>query len=220
MTHGQRILSKLSSALVKRPGSNNAALAETIGGEFDDIEAVMQDISQAHAIDTATGASLDRIAALFGVPRAGGSDIDLRAAVRIEFSRRQSNGTLADIVKVITGITGVPASEITVIERPAGSPAASFYFLLEAANSRPFKASTLVEGVLRAKAAGVAYLSDQLILIWTCPEVAADGEVATSVQDLVAQPWGWGLHPWGTEPWGGYYVVARGEPAEVQVIPA
>ena len=98
-------------------------------------------------LDTAGGALLDRLGAIVGLPRAGRSDTDYRATVRVEILVLASDGKpdqLYAIAKLL-----VPAAIVRITEN---YPAA---FQLAFSSFGSFTGSYLLSILRRAKAAGV-----------------------------------------------------------------
>jgi len=97
-----RLIKLLSTAFRKDPGSNNYKIIAIIATGFDELEKVLEDIKNAHFVETAQGKSLDYIAKLFNVTRQQGeSDEDLRARLFVEFKKYLSCGTKDDILQVV-----------------------------------------------------------------------------------------------------------------------
>lgn len=97
-----RLIKLLSTAFRKDPDSNNYKIIAIIATGFDELEKVLEDIRNAHFVETAQGKSLDYIAKLFNVTRQQGeSDEDLRARLFVEFKKYLSCGTKDDILQVI-----------------------------------------------------------------------------------------------------------------------
>ena len=98
-------------------------------------------------LDTAGGALLDRLGAIVNVPRAGRSDTDYRAAIRVEILVLSSDGKpdqLYAIAKLL-----VPAASVRITEN---YPAA---FQLAFTSFGTFTGAYLLSILRRAKAAGV-----------------------------------------------------------------
>jgi len=97
-----RLIKLLSTAFRKDPDSNNYKIIAITATGFDELEKVLEDIKNAHFVETAQGKSLDYIAKLFNVTRQQGeSDEDLRARLFVEFKKYLSCGTKDDILQVI-----------------------------------------------------------------------------------------------------------------------
>lgn len=155
------ILRRLSSAFRQDAESNNYKLLKIHAEELDEIDSVIGDIIEAHNVEYSSGESLDLLAELLELERGELSDDDFRATIEATSVFRRSNGTIDDIKNLVSSITGVPVEKISITE-PGET---SFSIILEIPNEKSFSIPLLTEKVCDAKAAGVKYLSTDLITI-------------------------------------------------------
>ncbi|WP_157198961.1 phage tail protein [Methanolacinia paynteri] len=155
------VLRRLSSAFRQDTESNNYKLVKINADELDEIDAVIDDIIQAHNLEHSSGQSLDFLAELLELERNERSDDDFRALIAATAVFRKSNGTIADIKNVISLITGVPAGDIIVHEVGDNS----FSIELKSINRNAFSLTIFNENVDKTRAAGVKYLAEDLVMI-------------------------------------------------------
>lgn len=157
------ILRRLSSAFRQDRDSNNYRIVRIQADELDEISAVIEDIVQAHNLEFSSGRSLDYLAELLELERNGLSDDDFRALIAATAVFRRSSGTIADIKNVVSSITGVPEDGIAIHE----DGDTSFSIELQSPNQNPFSLTIFNQNVNDAKAAGVKYLADDLVMTLT-----------------------------------------------------
>lgn len=158
------MLGRLSSAFRKDQESNNYKILQVQAEELGQLAEVMEDIISSQILETATGESLDHLAALIDLDRNGLSDDDFRNLIATTQLFRPSNGTLSDIKTVVTYYTGVSDEDILILENPDDLPA-TFALVLEVPNVKEFSVAELIEYIQTAKAAGIRFLDDQIQII-------------------------------------------------------
>jgi hypothetical protein len=192
--------SRLSSAFPGSPGSNIYWILDTVAAELDAVDSAADGLPASQYICTATGQSLNNIAAGFGLTRlAGESDPMLAARLNATLLLKRSCGTVSDILAVVTSITGVPASNVTITETPAAF-SLQFYGQIQ----QPFSLDTLNSCILQQKAQGIAFLVAQTSFLLDMMPTEA-GMTASSYWTRCATPGGWGWN-WCCEPWGGMVI--------------
>lgn len=192
------MITRLSSAFSKEPGSNLNKILSAIEDEMKNIDEVAAAIVISHQWRHTSGKSLENMAEMFGVNRQGGiSDAALREVTGTVLWQNKSSGSIADIQKIVAFITGVPESAVTVVEPEPGR----FSLVVEATWTQSFSLAGLYNAVNQTKAGGVLFLEDETVFILTAP---LEAETARNVvTGLKTNAWGWGDDAWGDSPWGG-----------------
>ncbi len=125
-TRSRSLHDRLSSAFSRSPDSNLYHLTGVFADEYDQARYTLQDMVDARAYSTATGPSLDRIAALIGMTRlAGETDAALRTRYVIELNNRRTSGTRADVISVINANANLQYGEDYLLLEPPDIPAPS-----------------------------------------------------------------------------------------------
>lgn len=102
-----------------KESTNFRALLDLLMAPFTAAEEGLQELMTLLNIDTAEGAQLDILGRIANEPRAGRSDVDYRAILKVWFTSKQS-GTPEDILRTIRELTGLPGPFQYIPEYPAG----------------------------------------------------------------------------------------------------
>lgn len=146
-----------------RDGPRNQAILHVLLGQFQEIENVIWDLLTAFDLDTAVGAQLDILGVILNEPRAGRTDEDYRAALRVVILVYKSNGKLPEMLEISQKL--VPAADIVMAE-PA---TATLYIGFSTLSTTSLR--TVFNMLTRAKAAGV-----RLLVTYGGSIGAADGD--------------------------------------------
>lgn len=140
---------RIPSAL--RSGRRLGAILEAYGLEMQELEDALFTASVDNTVDAATGARLDRFAAIVGEQRLGLGDADLRRFIKARIGVNRSSGTrqeVSDIVRILTAPS-------TVVLRDA-YPAAVFGYAVVDNLYPPVIAARIGRTAAPSVAAGVA----------------------------------------------------------------
>lgn len=117
MTATDDMVERLTSPYNKNVNSNNWKLLKLAGDEADGIKVTISDIQNAHFINTAAGASLEKIGSLLQTPReTGESDSKYRARLKTMWQKYIGSATIQDIKTNIATILNVAESRINLTE--------------------------------------------------------------------------------------------------------
>lgn len=192
------MIDRLSSAFTKEPGSNLEKILSTIETEMQGLEDEAAAVVLSHQFRNASGQSLENMTETFGVSRIPGtSDTTLRENMGTVLWQNRSHGSIADVQKIVSYITGVPADAVTIVEPSPGR----FSLIVESTWTQSFSLAGLYNAVNKTKAGGVLFLEDETVFILTAPLEAETGRDV--VTGLKTNAWGWGYDAWGDSPWGG-----------------
>lgn len=90
--------------------------------QIEDLERVLWDMLTLRSLDDATGAQLDGLGRIAAEPRSGRSDADYRAAIRVRLLILRSNGTLPEILRILSLVAvGAETGSVYGITLPPGS---------------------------------------------------------------------------------------------------
>jgi len=98
LDHGDRAVASLLAQL--RDKARFTTLVRIYATLFQELEDVFWDLYTLRRIDTATGIQLDVIGRIVDEPRAGFSDTDYRAILRIKGRVLRSKGTADDLIEI------------------------------------------------------------------------------------------------------------------------
>jgi hypothetical protein len=102
-SYGERAVARLLAQYQKPQLS---ALARELVERAQEVEATLFDVVSQTAIDTATGAWLDRLGAIVGEGRGGASDVDFRGFIRARVRANRSEGLVEDVLEVLKAWNG------------------------------------------------------------------------------------------------------------------
>ena len=118
------LIKRLSSAYKKESTSNNYKILEIPASEFDIVEIEIDNVKDAHFVDSAFGTSLERIGSLLKVFRnEGESDASYRARIKSEVPNFVGGGTIDSIRTALANLLGLDKSKITITEDFPAEPA-------------------------------------------------------------------------------------------------
>jgi len=201
------IIRRLSSAFRQDKESNNYKIIKVQADEMDEVATVIEDLVQAHNIELASGASLNSLAELLELERDGLSDNDFRALIAATAVFRRSNGTIADIKNVVSSITGVPVEDIVIHE----DGNTSFSIEMSSPNQKAFSFEILVDNIVAAKAAGVAFLADETTIVLTISYEEHSARPGNQLS-VVSSDHRYGIGEYGADMYGNPCEIHSAEP--------
>jgi hypothetical protein len=108
-------------------------LIESFMHQIQDVEAALWQILQATDLDLCENSQLDGVGDLVGEERRGRTDAIYRAAIRVRILINQSDGTHADLLKILTTYLGIVSGAGTVeLNEPAPAALALYVYTLPA----------------------------------------------------------------------------------------
>lgn len=151
--HLENILNRMPHWWKKSVNSRLTQILLAVETELDAFDVEKALLIRSIQIDTAELEELDHIGALFKLPRkAGESDTDYRARIKIARVSFLGSGTVDGITNAFVGATGLPSSQISI------SDVFDLKFLATLTFTSPAELTLLpdaVEAVWEAKAAGI-----------------------------------------------------------------
>lgn len=155
-THAADALARLPES---RKGKDNLAhLISTMGIQVQELEQALYELLTERQIDTAVGVQLDAIGEIVGQPRAGESDDDYRRMVRARIAANNSEGRVADFIRVTRAVI----NDATLAVRPAPGYPAAMVIHVEAGILSDAAAQILIELLRDTRAGGVRVLAHYL----------------------------------------------------------
>ncbi len=105
----------------KRPQSNVSKVISIVSAELEEIKSLYQKVEEYNDVDKAEGVALDTIGANIGQYRGEVRDEVYRALIKTKILRNRSDGTLNDIVEVLSLALDVEPSDIIMREDEAST---------------------------------------------------------------------------------------------------
>lgn len=158
------MIRRLPSAYRTDTDSNNYKLIQIQAADLDKLSEIIGAVENAHCGESAIGKSLDYLGNLFEIKRDGLSDDDYRSLLLTSSIYRQANGTIDDIKKVVSQVTGISVSDVELVESTT-EPA--FSIIISATPQTIHSLTSFNKLVNQTRSAGVKYLQDSLLIILT-----------------------------------------------------
>ena len=110
------ILDKLPGAYSKDPDSNIGRLFQLFAAALSGVEEALQTVALWRDLDSARGATLDRIGANFGIARDGVSDGLYRLLIKTKVTALLAGGDVDTIITTISVLFNVDPSQVDLAE--------------------------------------------------------------------------------------------------------
>ena len=97
-SHTARAISRLTTQF--RGKANIEALVSIFCDELDELETAFFQLLNNRALDVAVGVNLDNLGQIVGISRAGRTDEEFRAAIRVQIATNVANGTYNEFLQL------------------------------------------------------------------------------------------------------------------------
>jgi len=138
-------------------GEKWSALLDAFAAEFEELEAVREQVRAAKFVETADAASLERLAKRFDLERRTNEPlVEFRARVKVALRSQLSSGTLSEIREVITVLLDIDRQDVELREPDDEAASLNPRLSADVMGQSEIRPQSLNESLQSTTAAGVA----------------------------------------------------------------